>query len=68
MSIATQLPSGAPNMAHGDIVRRFVDALAKLIDGLREGLAAMRAYDQYRARGASHADAITRAFDAGYNT
>ena len=45
-----------------------LQTLSKVIAAAREAMHAMHTYDSHRARGASHADAITRAFDAGYNT
>lgn len=68
MTALSQLPSGAPHAVHSDAFHRVIESVAKAIDGLREGLAAKRAYDHYRAQGASHTDAVTRAFNAGYNT
>lgn len=45
-----------------------VSVVRKLFAAISEAMTAMRAYERSRARGVPHADAITRAFDAGYNT
>ncbi len=45
-----------------------VSAFRKLVSAINEAMTAMRAYERNRARGVPHADAITRAFEAGYNT
>ncbi len=47
--------------SHVSVARKFFAAI-------REAMTAMRAYERNRARGVPHADAITRAFEAGYNT
>lgn len=42
--------------------------LKALYEALAEGMTALRTYENSRARGLPHGDAITRAFKAGYNT
>lgn len=64
MSTLTQSTS------HGqtDLFHRVIDVIANTFAVFRQAMTAMRTYDLNRARGASHADAVTRAFEAGYNT
>ncbi len=64
MSTLTHSTSQAPS----DLFHRAVDAIANTFAVFRQAMTAMRTYDLNRARGASHADAVTRAFEAGYNT
>ena len=64
MSTLTQSTSHAPT----DAFHRAIDAIVTSFAVIRQAMAAMRTYDLNRARGASHADAVTRAFEAGYNT
>lgn len=54
--------------AHGDAFHRILDIATKMVAAVREAMTAMRVYERNRARGVSHADAVTRAFEAGYNT
>lgn len=42
--------------------------LLKVVAAFREALSAQRTYEIQRARGATHTDALSRAFKAGYNT
>lgn len=44
-----------------------ISAVRKVFTAISEAMTAMRAYERSRARGLPHADAITRAFEAGYN-